>query len=143
MKKLDEAMRRFAFAEDALAPPSARKRDERRQQLIDDLRKISEGNAKLAWLIVACLLALFLASLGFVLFCGDLSYAKIAIGLLGVSAAGSVRWLKDLWSEKSASELVARLIPELDGDNLIQVIEALLKKTPGRLRGGNHLNLDR
>lgn len=102
--------------------------DAQKDKLLADLQAISQRNGKLAWVIVAALVILFLSCLWLVLFLGDLGSAKIALGLLGVSAGASVRWLNIIWSEKSATELLLRLAVDMKGDALKQIVNVLAKR---------------
>jgi hypothetical protein len=132
MNKLTRVVYNYA---NPLQPLGAAKADSdaQREKLIADLQAISDQNGKLAWVIVGALIILFLAGLWLVLFRNDLSYARVAIGLLGVSAAGSVWRLKSLWSEKSATELLLRLAVDMKGDALKQVVKVLAQRASSQI----------
>ena len=135
MKTLEQVVKNCAMS---LEPLGGKRLDiieleeenaKRERKLIADLQGISERNGKLAWALVAALMVLIATNLWLVLFRGDLSSAKSAIGLLGVSAAGCVKWLHALWAEKSATELLLRLAVDMKGEALREVIKVLAKRS--------------
>ncbi len=107
--------------------------EKREQRLIADLEAISARNSTLAWIVVAGLVILFLASLWLALFQRDLPSAQVAMGVLGVSAAGGIRWLHSLWTERSSTELLLRLAVDMKGEALNEVVKVLAKRalSPG------------
>jgi len=134
MKTLDQAIQNYMRPMRALGTNSGD--EERREKLIRDLQVISDKNGKLAWVVVAALIVLFLAGLWLVLFRKDLASAKVVLPPLGISVAGSVWWLKSLWSEKSATELLLRLAVDLKGDALKQIVKVLAQRALPRTPKG-------
>ena len=128
MKALERAIYSYRYD---LRPMGASDDERRRKKLIADLEKILKKSDRLVWIIVAALLVLLLVSLWLVLFDGNLSSAKVAIGLLGISAGGSIKWLHTIWSQRSATEVLVRLATEVEGDALRKVIDVLGKKALG------------
>ena len=126
MKTLEQAIYNYANPVRVLGPKGDS--ETQREKLVADLQAISDKNGKLAWVVVGALIVLFLAGLWLVLFQKDLGPAKVALAPLGISAAGSVWWLKSLWSEKSATELLLRLAVDMKGDSLKQIVNVLAKR---------------
>jgi hypothetical protein len=91
-----------------------------------DLKQIISGNNGTFAICVVMVLVLFGVQLWVALTQPQL--VKAAAGVFGISAAGLIFQMIQLWREKVATEILLGLIPVLDPPVLQTVINALIKK---------------
>jgi hypothetical protein len=98
-----------------------------RQALMSDLEKVIQRNRSLFWIIVSMLGCIFvLQILILFVFRGSPAIVATSETVLGLSSAGAIYWLINLWREKSSAELLLTLAVALGGDALQTVINVLV-----------------
>jgi hypothetical protein len=103
--------------------------DAARANLIAELKALNRRNDRLVWVIVVLLVFLFLVSIWVVVAHLDQPKTAAAAGAgLGVSAAGCIVWLLQVWREKTAIEPLLLLAASLGGEALSTVISVLAKR---------------
>lgn len=106
---------------------------EERAMLREELRKLQESNGRLVWIAISLLCLLFLVTMTLSVLAGLSADAAVraaslgAVGALGLSTAGCVRWLLRLWQSKAATEQLTAIAVTLEGEALSKLIDALVE----------------
>jgi len=102
--------------------------DKDRDKLLTDLSDVNKGNTWLVKIAVAMLVLLFLIQVTLILINPKETLLLQGLtGILGLSAAGCIRWLLGIWREKTNTETLVRLSTDLKGDALKTVIMVLAR----------------
>lgn len=100
-----------------------------REAFRNDLAALKRDNDRYFKICVMMIVLLFVVSVGVVL--GNLSrpdWIKIALTGFGVSSAGLITVMINLWRTKSNTEVLLILVPNVDSDTLKTVIGILAKR---------------
>jgi hypothetical protein len=113
---------------DAQRHVAARGQDINRKTLRKDLQRVKQDNNRYFVVCAAMVVLLFVVSVGLVIVnLQNAAVVKIALSAFGVSAAGLITVMTNLWRVKSNTELLMILAINTDGETLKTVVNILAK----------------
>ena len=127
MKKLQSILNRYSDFDASLGGGENRiLNDEQREKLRLDLAKIYQTNDRILWIPIGMLTTLFILSIIIVL--RNPNNPNVLRGTamaFGISTAGCIRWLINIWREKTSVQMLIPIAVQLEGDALKTVLMIL------------------
>ena len=93
------------------------------------LQAVSNQTTTVFWLCVGLISIVFVVCIGLTgVFANDPSMLKLLFGATGVSVAWSVRQLREVWKERTRSELIVTVLGHMDKEQVPATLNVLLEK---------------
>jgi|SRR6185437_1155892 len=98
-----------------------------RDDFVDRIGEVSRHNRRFFWITVVMLLVVFVGSIaGIVYSFPDMNKVKVISAISGMSLAGMIYYMNNLWRQIVGIELAIAMSERLDPASMLKIINSLL-----------------